>query len=212
MSLIIQNLSKRFENENPLFEHLSFEVQRGEIVGLFGSSGSGKSTLLHCIAGLEKEDSGEIRFNGKSIVGVEPSKRFIGYMMQDQPLYEHLSVEKNIGFPLRNTKLDKKTRDARVQESLQLLQLKPIANRKAIGLSGGERRRVALGRAVIKKPSVLLLDEPFISLDLALRSSMQTLIATVHQSLQTSTIIVSHNEEWLQPLCDRMISLRDLEF
>ena len=171
MSLVVQNLKKQFGKEEVLFEHLSFEVQKGEILGLIGPSGCGKSTLLNCIAGIETQNSGRVLINGECVDGTPPSDRSIGYMMQDQPMYEHLSVINNIAFPLRNTTLKTQSKESRVDELIASLQLERIKHRRVVELSGGERKRVALGRAIIKNPEVLLLDEPLISLDQELRTT-----------------------------------------
>ena len=211
MSLVIQNLSKRFDKGPALLENVSFEIQKGEIVGLVGQSGSGKTTLLNCIAGLDEPCKGEIVFQGTSLLTVPTAKRSIGYMMQDQPLYDHLTVEKNVGFPLRNLQLDKTTNQHRLRDTMHALQLEKIQHRKVVELSGGERRRVALGRAIIKHPNILLLDEPFISLDESLQETLQSLISSVHQSLQSTCIIVSHDSQRLAQICDRVIALKELQ-
>ncbi len=206
MAIEIQNISYKFPQGNAVLDGVSLNVADGELVVLVGPSGSGKSTFLHCIAGLLDVDAGDIRIDGTSVRNVKPHAREIGIMMQDQPLYEHLTVEQNIGFPLRARGKDQ----ASVPELMVELDLSKVAKRKVASCSGGERRRVALARAIILRPRVLLLDEPFISIDPTLRDTMKEYIQTVHSELQTSTIIVTHNHEESMALCDRLLSLEKL--
>jgi ABC-type sugar transport system ATPase subunit len=202
MSLSVENVSHEYFQGNCVIDDFSISVNDGEIVALVGPSGCGKTTLLHCITGLVAPTSGRVQVDGVDVSHKKTHERGIGIMMQDQPLYEHLSVEQNIAFPLRargQKKLD-------VSQLLEQLELADIAKQKVSSCSGGERRRVAFGRAIVTKPNVLLLDEPFISLNEELRNSMRERIAKEN----VSTLLVTHNFEEASMLCDRVIVLEKL--
>jgi ABC-type sugar transport system ATPase subunit len=202
MSLSVENVSHEYFQGNCVIDDFSISVKDGEIVALVGPSGCGKTTLLHCITGLVAPTSGRVQVDGVDVSHKKTHERGIGIMMQDQPLYEHLSVEQNIAFPLRargQKKLD-------VSQLLEQLELADIAKQKVSSCSGGERRRVAFGRAIVTKPNVLLLDEPFISLNEELRNSMRERIAKEN----VSTLLVTHNFEEASMLCDRVIVLEKL--
>ena len=206
MALEVQNISYKYPQGEFVLDAASLQVNAGELLGLVGPSGCGKSTLLHCIAGLIDIDAGDVCIDGTSMNSVQPYKRGIGIMMQDQPLYEHLSVEQNIEFPLQTHGKS----SASVSELMRHLELSAIANRKVAKCSGGERRRVALARAVIVQPRVLLLDEPFISIDSKLLDTMKQYIKSLHTELQSSTIIVSHHQAELESLCTRLLPMGQL--
>jgi len=211
MALSVQGLSKRYSKETSVLCNVHLEVAEGELVVIVGPSGSGKSTLLHCIAGLLQPDSGEIVIDGRCISNEKPHLRGIGLVMQDQPLYEHLSVRANIGFPLRSKGSKRADINSRVDEALSALGLECIATRRVSKLSGGERRRVALGRAIIVRPRILLLDEPLVSLDLALQKSLQSLIRKVHDDTLASTILVTHNHDEAASLGDRVVAMTTVQ-
>jgi ABC-type sugar transport system ATPase subunit len=201
MSLVVENLSYEYLQGIRVLDDVSFTIEDGEIVLMLGPSGCGKSTLLHCITGLITPTAGTVRIDGKDVTRIKPHARNIGIMMQDQPLYEHFSVEQNIAFPLR-ARGEKKQN---VCDVLEQFQLADIATQKVSKCSGGERRRVAFGRAVITKPKVLLLDEPFVSLNVELRKTMSESIANAN----VSTLLVSHDFEELTSLYDRAIILEN---
>ncbi len=207
MALVVQSISHKYSKSNPVLENVSLQVDDGEIVALVGPSGCGKSTLLHGIAGLIDFDSGKVHIDGVCVNKRKPHERSIGIVMQDQPLYEHLSVEKNIGFPLRSRGEKKERVHIRVLEIMEQLELTPISKRQVLKCSGGERRRVAIGRAIILKPRVLLLDEPLVSLDEELRSAMQQFIRSVHDDIGASTLVVTHDLQEADALSDRVIQL-----
>lgn len=210
MSLSVHCLCKRFSSNAPILNKVSFGIDDGELVTISGPSGSGKSTLLHCIAGIVNPDSGQILVDDNPIQNQKPHLRSIGIVMQDQPLYEHLSVEENVGFPLRARGERKLKVAQRVTELLRLLQLSNIATRRASQLSGGERRRVAIGRAIILKPRVLLLDEPLVSLDLELKESITTLVRQVHDEIGATTLFVTHDQHEAIEFVDRVVTMDDL--
>ena len=203
MSLAVKNLSHAYAHEKYVLDAISLNIDDGELVVLVGRSGCGKSTLLHCIAGLITPLSGSIEIDGSDVLCKKPHKRGVGIMMQDQPLYEHLSVEKNIAFPL----LARGDKKPNVSQILAQLQLTNIAKQKVSTCSGGERRRVALGRAIILKPRVLLLDEPLVSLDEELRTALQEFIKQVHDETGASTLLVTHDLNEAKAIADRVIVL-----
>ena len=182
----------------------------GELVAIAGPSGSGKSTLLHCIAGVEVPNSGTISVDGVPVQDSKPHLRSIGIVMQDQPLYGHLSVEENVGFPLRARGKKRSEIAQIVSEALDSLQLSKIAGRRASQLSGGEQRRVAIGRAIILQPRVLLLDEPLVSLDQELKDSIAQLIRRVHDEIGATTLFVTHDQVEAETLCDRVVAMISL--
>ena len=186
------------------------ELEDGELVALVGPSGSGKSTLIHCIAGVEIPDSGTISVDEKPVQDCKPHLRSIGIVMQDQPLYGHLSVEENVGFPLRARGEKRSAISQLVSEVLESLQLSKIAARRASQLSGGEQRRVAIGRAIILKPRVLLLDEPLTSLDQELKESIAEHIRHVHDEIGATTVFVTHDQREANNLGDRVVAMEKL--
>jgi len=206
MALNVQNISFKYPQGEPILDSVSLCVGDSEMLALVGPSGCGKSTLLHCIAGLIEADSGEVSIDGKAMNAVQVHQRSIGIMMQDQPLYEHLTVEKNIAFPLHA----RGKNVSPVAQLMEQLDLASIANRKVSKCSGGERRRIALARAVVIRPKVLLLDEPLISIDPLLRETMKEFIQTIHTELKASTIIVSHHHVEVEKMCEQLITMEQL--
>ena len=199
MALSVSNISFEYAQDVSVLRNVSIEIGIGEVVALVGPSGCGKSTLLHCIAGLLSPDSGSIVVGGRTVTQVKPHERGIGIMMQEQPLYEHMTVEQNIGFPLRAKGIKED-----VSILVNQLELTDIAKQLVSKCSGGERRRIAFGRAIVTSPSVLLLDEPFVSLDDELRSAIQERIRSAH----ITTLLVTHEQQ--DTISDRTISMEEL--
>jgi ABC-type sugar transport system ATPase subunit len=202
MSLSVENVSHEYFQGNRIIDDFSISVKDGEIIALVGPSGCGKTTLLHCITGLVAPTSGRVQVDGVDVSHKKPHERGIGIMMQDQPLYEHLSVEQNIAFPLRARGQKKPD----VSQLLEQLELADIAKQKVSSCSGGERRRIAFGRSIVTKPNVLLLDEPFTSLNEELRKMMRESIVQAN----VSTLLVTHDSEEASALCDGVIELDKL--
>ena len=203
MSLSVENVSHEYFQGNRVIDDFSISVKDGEIIALVGPSGCGKTTLLHCITGLVAPTSGRVQVDGVDVSHKKPHERGIGIMMQDQPLYEHLSVEQNIAFPLRARGQKKPD----VSQLLEQLELADIAKQKVSSCSGGERRRIAFGRAIVTKPNVLLLDEPFTSLNEELRKMLRESIVQAN----VSTLLVTHDFEEASTLCDRVIELKNYD-
>ena len=184
-----------------MLDGIAMNIEEGELVALVGPSGCGKSTLLHCIVGLLTPCSGVVCVAGNDVTNKKPHERAIGIMMQDQPLYEHLSVAQNIAFPLRS-----RGQQEDISDFIAQLGLTDISKQKVSKCSGGERRRVAFGRAIVTSPKVLLLDEPFVSLNAELRTVLREHILCTN----VPTLLVTHNYEEAKELCDRVIELDKL--
>ena len=211
--LSIRAISKAIAG-NQILKNLSLDVQEHEFVAILGSSGSGKTTLLRLISGFDSPDSGEIRIGGQQVfakgVNVSAEERRVGYVPQDAALFPHLSVAKNIEFGLN--KLPSSERSARVAELLNLVDLVGYEDRMPDQLSGGQRHRVALARALAPKPQLILLDEPFSSLDAELRVRLREDVRNVITKTGTTAILVTHDQEEALSIASRVAILRDGEF
>ena len=181
--LIIQNISKKFGNFEAL-KNVNLEISRSEFFGLLGSSGCGKSTLLRVIGGFETADSGKIILDGVDITNLPPYKRPLNYMFQSYALFPHLNVFKNISFGIQDQSLSKKEIERHVLEISKLLQLEDLLLRDIKNISGGQQQRVALARCIIKKPKLLLLDEPLAALDKKLRTKTQFELINLQKKLE----------------------------
>ena len=165
------NVSRHY-GEVRAADDVSFDIAHGEFFSMLGPSGSGKTTCLRLIAGFEQPTAGEIRIDGKPMVGVPPYERDVNTVFQDYALFPHMSVAENVAYGLMIRKVPKAERLAKAEEMLAMVALSGMGNRKPSQLSGGQRQRVALARALVNRPSVLLLDEPLGALDLKLREQM----------------------------------------
>lgn len=212
-TLALSKISKSF-GANPVLKSLSLEISNGEFVAVLGSSGSGKTTLLRLIAGFDDPDSGEISISGKIVAGknifVPAEARKVGYVPQDAALFPHLSVSENIAFGLRG--LSKLARTARVRELLKLVSMEEFENQSATALSGGQKHRIALARALAPEPELILLDEPFAALDAELRTRIREEIKNVLDKVSSTTILVTHDQEEALSIADRVALLRDGNF
>jgi iron(III) transport system ATP-binding protein len=211
--LTLSNVSKSFGKQTVL-KGLSLEVADGEFVAVLGSSGSGKTTLLRLIAGFDEPDSGEISISGKLVasknVFVAAEARKVGYVPQDAALFPHLSVFENVAFGLKG--LSKAARVDRVRQLLKLVSMESFENQSATELSGGQKHRVALARALAPEPELILLDEPFAALDAELRTRIREEIKQVLDKVSSTTILVTHDQEEALSIADRVALLRDGNF
>lgn len=189
--------------------NLNVTINEGELVCLLGPSGCGKSTTLFMLAGLYKPSSGELYFGDRLVNNVEPENRGIGMVFQNYALYPHMTVLKNIMFPLKMTKIPKKEAEERAIEMAQLVQIDHLLDRKPKQLSGGQQQRVAIARALVKKPSLLLLDEPLSNLDARLRLEMREEIRRIQQEVGITTIFVTHDQEEAMSISDRILLMKD---
>ena len=179
----------------------------GEFLVFLGPSGSGKSTLLRMIAGLEEPTAGEVLIGGNVVTGLPPKARGIAMVFQSYALYPHLTVEKNIAFPLKAHGIPKDRRRQRVDWAAGLLGISHLLGRKPRELSGGERQRVALARAIVREPTVFLLDEPLSNLDAKLRASAREELTQFHKRVKTTTIYVTHDQVEAMAMGDRIVVL-----
>lgn len=190
-------------------QDLNLSIDNMEFLTILGPSGGGKSTALRLIAGLEEPTSGEVQFDGGSVNGVLPRDRNVAMVFQNFALFPHMSVFDNIAFPLAIRKAPRDKIDAEVARVAKLLKIPHLLNRKPKELSGGEQQRVALGRAIIRKPSIFLMDEPLSNLDAALRSAMRTELKRLQKELQTTLVYVTHDQTEAMTMADRIAVIKD---
>jgi multiple sugar transport system ATP-binding protein len=183
------------------------DIEKGEFVVFVGPSGCGKSTLLRMIAGLEDTTSGQIIIDGKDCSDVGPSERGLAMVFQSYALYPHMSVRKNIGFPLLMAKVPQSEIDEKVEKAAKTLNLTDYLDRKPGQLSGGQRQRVAIGRAIVRNPKAFLFDEPLSNLDAALRVNMRIFILQLHKDLGSTSIYVTHDQVEAMTMADRIVVL-----
>ena len=203
MKLEIEGLCVSLQG-SPVLDRLDLGVREGEILALLGPSGCGKSTLLKTIAGLLPTDAGSIRINGEDMSFVPAHRRGAVIVFQELRLFPHRNVADNIAFPLKMQGVDKKNRRLRVEELLEQIQMTGMADRRISQLSGGQQQRVALARALAAGPRLLLLDEPFSSLDEELRGEMRSLVLRLHREHGMTTVLVTHDKEDARALADRV--------
>ncbi|AFY73418.1 sulfate ABC transporter, ATP-binding protein [Synechococcus sp. PCC 7502] len=204
MGIIVDNISKRFGNFQAL-DQVSVEVKTGSLVALLGPSGSGKSTLLRMIAGLEVPDQGRIILTGEDATFQDVQDRNIGFVFQHYALFKHLTVRKNIAFGMEIRKVAKNIIKAKVDELLDLVQLKGLGDRYPNQLSGGQRQRVALARALAVEPKVLLLDEPFGALDAKVRKELRAWLRRLHDEVHVTSVFVTHDQEEAMEVSDEIV-------
>ncbi len=193
-----------------VLDGFSMSVEQGEVVGIVGPSGGGKSTLLRIIAGLEMPRAGSIVMDGETLVDeqrfVLPERRSIGMIFQDYALFPHLTVAQNIQFGLPRTA--RKERRARLDEMLELIQMESYTRAYPHELSGGQQQRVAFARALAPRPRLLLMDEPFSSLDAELKSGIRSELKRMLHASGMTCMLVSHDREDTDAICDRVVSIR----
>ena len=220
MRIVLQNLTKKFPSRDRknredvvAVSDFSFEIPDGQLVSLLGPSGCGKSTTLNMICGLEQPTSGKIFFGDDDVTELPPEMRGVGMVFQSYALYPHLTVRKNILFPLQNLKgaekLSKEEMNRRADEAARLVQIENLMERKPKELSGGQQQRVAIARALVKMPRVLLLDEPLSNLDARLRLATREEIRRIQQETGITTVFVTHDQEEAMSISDRMVVMKD---
>lgn len=200
----IKNISKTFE-ENLVLDNISLDIKKNEFVTLLGPSGCGKTTTLKIIAGFESCDQGVILFDDNKINDLPPYERQINTVFQKYALFPHMDVYENIAFGLKIKKLSKNQIDTKVKEVLKLVDLQGFEKRKTDSLSGGQQQRIAIARAIVNEPRVLLLDEPLGALDLKLRKEMQTELKRIQKQLGITFIFVTHDQEEALTMSDTVV-------
>lgn len=206
--ITIENLSKKFDQKEVL-KNLNLEVKAEEMVALLGPSGCGKTTTLKLISGLLAADTGDIKFDGNSVIELPTEKRGAVLVFQENLLFPHLNIEENIAFGLKMSGVEKKIRTSRVTELLELVNLPGYQKRMPGELSGGQQQRIALARALAVNPRVLLLDEPISNLDANLREEMRELIRKIHEEENMTTIFVTHDREEALLVADRIAVMKN---
>ena len=201
--LSLQNISRNF-GPTQAVAGVSLEVERGEFFGLLGPSGCGKTTTLRMIAGLEKPDSGSIRFQDADITNLPPERRGFGMVFQNYALFPHLNVFENVAFGLRARHAAREEMNQRVKSALDLVQLPGYEKRAIDELSGGQQQRVAIARAIAIEPALLLFDEPLSNLDVSLREETRSELRELVTRLGLTAVYVTHDQEEAFALCDRI--------
>jgi multiple sugar transport system ATP-binding protein len=203
----VRGLTKRYPNGVVAVSDVDLDVKDGELLVLVGPSGCGKSTLLRMIAGLEVTTEGSIWVGGKDVTDAQPRDRDIAMVFQSYALYPHMTVAKNIGYPLKLAKVPQEEIVRRVNDAARLLQLEAVLDRRPSQLSGGQRQRVAMGRAIVRKPAAFLMDEPLSNLDAKLRVQMRAEIARIQREFGITTVYVTHDQIEAMTMGDRVAVL-----
>jgi len=206
-SIQLKNVTKSF-GDVQVIPLLDLEINEGEFVVFVGPSGCGKSTLLRLIAGLEDVSSGTIAIDGEDATTIRPARRGLAMVFQSYALYPHMSVRKNIAFPLKMAGLDQAEIDRKVDAAANVLNLGDYIHRRPGQLSGGQRQRVAIGRAIVREPKAFLFDEPLSNLDAALRVNMRLEISELHHNLKTTMVYVTHDQIEAMTMADKIVVLR----
>jgi len=204
MGIEIRGLTKVFRTNVPALDSFDLDVADGELLVLVGPSGSGKTTLLRLIAGLDQPTRGTIRLGGKDLAGVPPHKRNVALVFQNLALYEHLKVRDNLAFGSDHDRRMQGGINERIVEAARLLGIGHLLDRYPAELSGGEQQRVALGRAIVRQPAILLLDEPLSSLDAPVRRGLRQELKRLQRQLGVPTIYVTHDQVEALLLGDRI--------
>lgn len=200
----LHNISKTYD-DNTVLDKLSLDIKKNEFLTLLGPSGCGKTTTLKIIAGFEYADEGQVLFEGKEMNNLPPYERQVNTVFQKYALFPHMNIYENIAFGLKIKKMPKEEIDKKVKEMLKLVALEGFENRKVDSLSGGQQQRIAIARALVNEPKVLLLDEPLGALDLKLRQEMQIELKRMQQKLGITFIFVTHDQEEALSMSDTII-------
>lgn len=200
----LRNISKKYD-EMTILDNLNLDIKKNEFLTLLGPSGCGKTTTLKIIAGFEYSDEGKVLFQGEEMNEIPPYQRPVNTVFQKYALFPHMNIYENIAFGLKIKKLPKEEIDRKVKEMLKLVALEGYENRKVESLSGGQQQRIAIARALVNEPKVLLLDEPLGALDLKLRQEMQTELKRIQQKLGITFIFVTHDQEEALSMSDTIV-------
>src|SRR5215468_1845813 len=204
----LRDIEKYF-GENYVVRKLNLQIHDSEFVVLLGPSGCGKTTTLRAIAGLEEIDSGDILIDGEPVQQLEAGDRDIAFVFQLFALYPHLTAYDNIAFPLRATRESSASVEAKVQQVARSLQIEHLLNKRPSALAGGDMQRVAVGRALVRRPKAMLMDEPIGALDAKLREEMRTELKRLHLENGSTTIYVTHDQVEAMSLADRIAIMNE---
>ncbi len=204
-----EHVQKSYDGVSLVVKDLNLSIGKGEFLTMLGPSGSGKTTCLMMLAGFETATHGEIRLDGRPINQVPPHKRGIGMVFQNYALFPHMTVGENLAFPLEVRGMGKDERDAKIKRALDMVQMGAFANRRPAQLSGGQQQRIALARALVFDPKLVLMDEPLGALDKQLREHMQFEIKHLHESLGITVVYVTHDQGEALTMSDRVAVFND---
>jgi putative spermidine/putrescine transport system ATP-binding protein len=204
-----EQVQKSYDGETLVVKDLNLAIKKGEFLTMLGPSGSGKTTCLMMLAGFETATHGEIRLAGRPINNIPPNKRGIGMVFQNYALFPHMTIGENLAFPLQVRKMDKATIDAKVKRALDMVQMGAFSGRRPAQLSGGQQQRIALARALVFEPELVLMDEPLGALDKQLREHMQFEIKHLHQRLGVTVVYVTHDQSEALTMSDRVAVFND---
>jgi putative spermidine/putrescine transport system ATP-binding protein len=207
--VVFERVQKSYDGQTLVVKNLNLSVPKGEFLTMLGPSGSGKTTTLMMLAGFETATNGEIRLNGRNINDVPPHKRGIGMVFQNYALFPHMSVAENLAFPLDVRGLGKSEKEQKVKRALDMVQMGAFGNRRPGQLSGGQQQRIALARALVFEPELVLMDEPLGALDKQLREHMQFEIKHIAESLGITVVYVTHDQTEALTMSDRVAVFND---
>lgn len=210
IKLQIKDMTKKYDNGDGV-EHINLDIYEGEIVTFLGPSGCGKTTILRTIGGFLDVTSGDITIDGQSIIGLPPEKRPTAMVFQSYNLWPHMTIYENLAFGLKLRKVPKAEIDADIKKMLALVSMSGCEKKYPNQMSGGQQQRIAIARALVNEPKVLLLDEPLGALDLKLRKEMQTELMRIQKSLKITFIYVTHDQEEALTMSDRVVVMKDGE-
>ena len=202
-SLTLTNISKKYGFVTAL-KPMDLTVEPGELIALLGPSGCGKTTTLRIISGFEAPDTGSVRIGDRDVTALAPNARDIGMMFQNYALFPHMTVAENIGYGLKMRRVGRSEAARRVEQALDMVRMRPFAERSIDQLSGGQQQRIALARSLVVNPSILLLDEPLGALDKKLREEMQFELRQLQRSFGITSILVTHDQEEALTMSDRV--------
>ena len=207
--VVFDRVQKSYDGENLVVKNLNLAIKKGEFLTMLGPSGSGKTTCLMMLAGFETATSGEIYLAGRPINQVPPHKRGIGMVFQNYALFPHMTVAENLAFPLEVRGMGKSEREAKIKRALDMVQMGQFAARKPAQMSGGQQQRIALARALVFDPELVLMDEPLGALDKQLREHMQFEIKRLHERLGVTVVYVTHDQGEALTMSDRVSVFND---
>lgn len=207
--VVFDSVQKSYDGRNLVVKNLNLDIAKGEFLTMLGPSGSGKTTCLMMLAGFETATHGEIKLGGQAINNIPPYKRGIGMVFQNYALFPHMTVGENLAFPLEVRNIGKSEREQKVKRALSMVQMDDFIHRRPAQLSGGQQQRIALARALVFEPELVLMDEPLGALDKQLREHMQYEIKHLHEQLGITVVYVTHDQSEALTMSDRVAVFDD---